>query len=142
MAATSTAKKSSSAPARMPIEDYDRLSVKAILPRLTTLNGPELEAVVAHEKAGKNRVTLLQAVRKVELAREAASLAAAPAEPPHRSWTTPTEPPVDASPSGPRTTVPERPRARRLDDGRDLDDDELDRRRRGRRPRRRRLDRV
>ncbi|HVF14693.1 MAG TPA: hypothetical protein VM942_08845 [Acidimicrobiales bacterium] len=77
MAATSTAKKSRTAP-KMPIEDYDRLSVKAILPRLTTLSGPELGAVVAHEKAGKNRVTLLQAVRKIELSREAAAGRTAP----------------------------------------------------------------
>jgi len=75
MAAKSTAKRSSPAPPRMPIEDYDRLPVKEILPRLTTLSGPELEAVAAYEKAGKNRVTLLKAVRKVELGREAAPTA-------------------------------------------------------------------
>jgi len=62
----------------MPIEDYDRLSVKAILPRLTELSAAELQAVVAHEKAGRNRVTLLQGVRKVELAREAAARRSAP----------------------------------------------------------------
>ena len=78
MAATSTAKKSKTAPAGMPIEDYDRLSVKAILPRLTELSAAELQAVVAHEKAGRNRVTLLQGVRKVELAREAAARRSAP----------------------------------------------------------------
>jgi hypothetical protein len=78
MAAKSTAKKSSPAPTRMPIKDYDRLPIKEILPRLTTLSGPELKVVAAHEKAGKNRVTLLRAVRKVELAREAAP-ASAPA---------------------------------------------------------------
>ena len=77
MAATSTAKKSSPAP-RMPIEDYDRLSVKAIVPHLMDLTGPQLQAVVAHEKAGKNRVTLLQAVRKLELAREAVAHKSAP----------------------------------------------------------------
>jgi hypothetical protein len=57
----------------MPIDGYDRLSIKEIVPRLTTLSGPELKAVAAHEKAGKNRVTLLRAVRKVELDREAAA---------------------------------------------------------------------
>ncbi len=79
MAATSDAKKSRPAPAGMPIEAYDRLSVKAILPQLATLSGPELKAVTAHEKSGKNRVTLLRAVRQVELAREAASKRPAPA---------------------------------------------------------------
>ena len=78
MAATSTAKKSKTASGGMPIEDYDRLSVKAILPRLTELSAAELQSVVAYEKAGKNRVTLLQGVRKVELAREAAAPPRAP----------------------------------------------------------------
>jgi hypothetical protein len=71
MAATTRAKKSSSTP--MPIDGYDRLSIKEIVPRLATLSGPELKAVAAHEKAGKNRVTLLRAVRKVELDRDAAA---------------------------------------------------------------------
>jgi len=79
MAATSTAKKSSSKLAKMPIADYDRLSVKAIVPRLTELSDRELQAVVVHEKAGKNRVTLLQAVRKLELLREAGAARHAPA---------------------------------------------------------------
>lgn len=79
MAATSTAKKSSSKLAKMPIEDYDRLSVKAIVPRLTELSDRELQAVVTREKAGKNRVTLLQAVRKLELSREAGATRRAPA---------------------------------------------------------------
>jgi hypothetical protein len=93
MAATSDVKKSRPAPAGMPIEGYDHLSVKAILPQLATLSGPELKAVAAHEKAGKNRVTLLRAVRQVELAREASAsrttsagshltIVDAPAEPP------------------------------------------------------------
>ena len=69
MAGTSEAKKAS--PPRMPIEDYDGLSIKAILPLLKTLNARELKAVTAYEKAGRNRVTLLRAVRKIELAREA-----------------------------------------------------------------------
>ena len=73
MAATSPAKKSSPASHRVPIEGYDRLPVREILPRLTSLNGPELRAVTAYERAGKNRVTLLRAVRKVELARDAAT---------------------------------------------------------------------
>ena len=68
--ATTPAKKSSSA-ARLPIADYDRLSIKQILPLLMTLSGPELKAVTKYEKSFKNRVTLLRAVRKVELAREA-----------------------------------------------------------------------
>ena len=70
MAATA-AKKSSSAPAGMPIANYDGLSIKEIVPHLVHLTGAELKAVKAHEKAGKNRVTLLRAVRKVELDREA-----------------------------------------------------------------------
>ncbi|MEA2827827.1 MAG: hypothetical protein QOG43_2266 [Actinomycetota bacterium] len=69
MAASTRAKKSSTT--SMPIEGYDQLSIREIVPRLTTLSGPELKAVTAHEKAGKNRVTLLRAVRKVELDREA-----------------------------------------------------------------------
>ena len=71
MAATSAAKKSS--PAHLPIEDYDRLSIKQILPLLKSLSSRDLKAVTAHEKAGKNRVTLLRGIRKVELDREAAA---------------------------------------------------------------------
>src|SRR5205085_8755807 len=70
MAATSEAKKSNQP--RMPFEDYDGMSIKAILPVLKTLSGRELKAVTAYEKAGRNRITLLRAVRKIELAREAA----------------------------------------------------------------------
>lgn len=69
MAATSAAKKSS--PATMPIEGYDRLPIKEILPLLTTLSSRDLKGVAAYEKAGKNRVTLLRGIRKIELAREA-----------------------------------------------------------------------
>jgi len=57
----------------MPIEGYDQLSVKQILPRLAGLSGPELKAVSAHEKQGKNRVTLLRGVHQIELARAAAA---------------------------------------------------------------------
>lgn len=70
MAATSAAKKSS--PAQMPIEGYDRLPIKEILPLLKALSNRDLKAVAAHEKAGKNRVTLLRGIRQIELAREAA----------------------------------------------------------------------
>ena len=69
MAATSEAKKSS--PVTMPIEDFDRLSIKEILPLLKTLSSGDLKAVTVYEKAGKNRVTLLRGIRKIELAREA-----------------------------------------------------------------------
>ena len=71
MAATNRAKKSST----MPIEGYDRLSIREVVPHLTALSGPQLKAVTAYEKAGKNRVTLLRAVRRVELEREAVAAA-------------------------------------------------------------------
>jgi len=71
MSATSAAKKS--APASKLIEDFESLPIKEILPLLKTLSSRDLKAVAAIEKAGKNRVTLLRAVRKIELAREAAA---------------------------------------------------------------------
>ncbi len=76
MAATSAAKKASPAP--MPIGDYDQLSIKQVLPLLKTLSSRDLKAVTAYEKAGKNRVTLLRGIRKIELAREAAASRKAP----------------------------------------------------------------
>ncbi len=76
MAATSAAKKSRPAsmpPGSMPIEDYDRRSIKEILPLLKAFSSQDLKTVTAYEKAGKNRVTLLRGIRKVELDREAAA---------------------------------------------------------------------
>jgi hypothetical protein len=51
----------------LPISDYDRLSVKEILPLLAPLSETELQLVLAHEKATKNRVTLLRSMKRIEL---------------------------------------------------------------------------
>ncbi|MEA2717098.1 MAG: hypothetical protein QOI99_1415 [Actinomycetota bacterium] len=76
--ATSAAKKAQVSTG-MSFDEFDHLSVKAILPRLTALSSAELAALAAHEKAGRNRVTLLQAIRKGQLAREAAASRSTPA---------------------------------------------------------------
>ncbi|MEA2843354.1 MAG: hypothetical protein QOJ69_1025, partial [Actinomycetota bacterium] len=68
MAATSAARnRANEVPARLPISDYDRLSVKEIVPLLAPLSDTELQLVVAHEKATKNRVTLLRSMKRIEL---------------------------------------------------------------------------
>lgn len=110
MAGTSEAKKAS--PPRTPIEGYDGLSIKAILPLLKTLNGRDLKAVTAYEKAGRNRITLLRAVRKIELAREAAG-----PQRPAKTQLTVVEPPLEAPVEAPVESVVDD-----LDAGFDLQD--------------------
>ena len=44
----------------LPIEDYDRLSVKEISSRLKELGAIEIEELRAYEKRNKNRRTLLE----------------------------------------------------------------------------------
>lgn len=45
-----------------PIEGYEEMSAKEILPHLSTLNHEELEVVKAHELKDKNRKTVLSRV--------------------------------------------------------------------------------
>lgn len=70
MAATTAANESTPL-AGVPIDGYDSLTVKQILPLLGDLTVSELEGVAAYEVEGKNRVTLLRGLRKEAVAREA-----------------------------------------------------------------------
>jgi len=44
----------------LPIEDYDRLTVKEVIDRLDGLSAVEVEKLKAYEKKNKNRHTLME----------------------------------------------------------------------------------
>ncbi len=46
----------------LPIDDYDTLSINAILPKLRTLSGSELARIDGYERAGKERKRILDRV--------------------------------------------------------------------------------
>jgi hypothetical protein len=50
----------------LAIPDYDSLSASQVLPRLSGLDGAELEAVRAHEVAHRGRKTILNKVAQLQ----------------------------------------------------------------------------
>ena len=51
---------------RLPIEDYDGLTVPQILPFLAILTAEELNAVFAYEERNRGRITVLNRIRQIQ----------------------------------------------------------------------------
>jgi hypothetical protein len=48
--------------ADLPLQDYDALAASQVVPRLTSLSPPELDAVRRYERGHRNRQTILNRV--------------------------------------------------------------------------------
>jgi hypothetical protein len=58
--------------ASMPLEDYDTLNVKQVAERLVGLSRLDLLRVRHHERAGKNRKTVLDGIQRAFVQRDSA----------------------------------------------------------------------
>jgi hypothetical protein len=58
--------RSSAQAAELAITDYDSLAASQVIPRLTALDGPELEAVRRYESAHRGRKTVLGKIAQIQ----------------------------------------------------------------------------
>jgi hypothetical protein len=72
---TGEARGATAGPDELPIENYDRLTVEQILPKLRTLSAEELAAIDGYERGGRERKRVLNRVAALRSRRTEEELA-------------------------------------------------------------------